>query len=46
MDDAQSKERASVCGATAYFTKPFSPTALLKEIESLRGRPSADPPRG
>jgi DNA-binding response OmpR family regulator len=46
MDDAQSKERASVCGATAYFTKPFSPTALLKEIESLRGRPSTDPPRG
>jgi len=36
MDDARSKERALACGATAYYTKPFSPTALLKEIESLR----------
>jgi len=44
MDDAQSKERASACGATAYFTKPFSPTALLKEIESLRGRAEPTPP--
>ena len=42
MDDAQSKERASACGATAYFTKPFSPTALLKEIESLRGRAGSE----
>ena len=24
-------------GATAYYTKPFSPTALLKEIESTSG---------
>lgn len=36
MDDARSKERALGAGATAYYTKPFSPTALLKEIESLR----------
>jgi len=36
MDDARSKERAIAAGATAYYTKPFSPTALLKEIESLR----------
>lgn len=36
MDDARSKERALAAGATAYYTKPFSPTALLKEIESLR----------
>jgi DNA-binding response OmpR family regulator len=36
MDDAQSKARALAAGATAYFTKPFSPTALLKEIESIR----------
>ena len=25
-------------GATAYYTKPFSPTALLKEIESIPAR--------
>lgn len=36
MDDARSKERALGAGATAYYTKPFSPTALLKEIEALR----------
>ncbi len=36
MDDARSKERALAAGATAYYTKPFSPTALLKEIEALR----------
>ncbi len=38
MDDAQSKERALAAGASAYYTKPFSPTALLKEIESLSRR--------
>jgi DNA-binding response OmpR family regulator len=36
MDDARSKERALTAGATAYYTKPFSPTALLKEIEAIR----------
>ncbi len=36
MDDARSKERALAAGATAYYTTPFSPTALLKEIESLQ----------
>lgn len=36
MDDAQSKQRALDAGANAYYTKPFSPTALLKEIEKLR----------
>ncbi len=41
MDDAASKERAHDSGANAYFTKPFSPTALLKEIESIKSR-SAD----
>ncbi len=39
-DDA-SKQRAMEAGATAYYTKPFSPTALLKEIESLPLRESA-----
>ncbi len=29
------KSRAVEAGATAYYTKPFSPTALLKELESL-----------
>ena len=38
MSDAQSKEHALGVGATAYYTKPFSPTALLKEIEALRTR--------
>ena len=44
MDDAASKERAQRSGATAYFTKPFSPTALLKEIESLRSRQAEPKP--
>lgn len=36
LDDDASKARALEAGATAYYTKPFSPTALLKELESLR----------
>jgi len=35
LDDAESRERATVAGATAYYTKPFSAIALLKEIERL-----------
>jgi CheY-like chemotaxis protein len=31
------KGRALEAGATAYYTKPFSPTALLKELESVAG---------
>jgi DNA-binding response OmpR family regulator len=31
------KARAVEAGATAYYTKPFSPTALLKELESVSG---------
>jgi DNA-binding response OmpR family regulator len=38
LTDEASKQRAVEAGATAYYTKPFSPTALLKEIESLPGR--------
>jgi DNA-binding response OmpR family regulator len=34
------KARALEAGATAYYTKPFSPTALLKEIESTSGSPA------
>jgi CheY-like chemotaxis protein len=33
LDDEVSRNRANRAGATAYYTKPFSPTALLKEIE-------------
>ena len=39
--DAASKQMALEAGATAFYTKPFSPTALLKEIESLPARESA-----
>ena len=35
LTDPESKKRALEAGATAYYTKPFSPTALLKELESL-----------
>jgi DNA-binding response OmpR family regulator len=31
------KGRALEAGASAYYTKPFSPTALLKELESITG---------
>src|SRR5438552_3057158 len=34
-DDAASRAEATAAGATAYFGKPFSPTALLKDIEKL-----------
>jgi len=36
LDDEQSRARAVEAGATAYYTKPFSPIALLKEIDRLR----------
>jgi CheY-like chemotaxis protein len=41
LTDEASKQRAADAGATAYYTKPFSPTALLKELESLQIRESA-----
>lgn len=41
LTDAASKQTALEAGATAYYTKPFSPTALLKEIESIPARESA-----
>jgi CheY-like chemotaxis protein len=34
-DDATARARANEVGATAFYGKPFSPTALLKEIERL-----------
>jgi DNA-binding response OmpR family regulator len=45
LTDDASKHRAAEAGATAYYTKPFSPTALLKEIESLRSRDRGDASR-
>jgi hypothetical protein len=41
MADAASQQHAKDVGATAYYTKPFSPTALLKEIETISARRSA-----
>jgi DNA-binding response OmpR family regulator len=41
LTDDGSKRRAMDAGATAYYTKPFSPTALLKEMESIPARLSA-----
>jgi DNA-binding response OmpR family regulator len=34
-DDAAARARATEVGATVFYGKPFSPTALLKEIERL-----------
>lgn len=36
LDDPESRARAEHAGATAYYTKPFSPIALLKELERLK----------
>lgn len=41
LTDDASKQRATEAGASAYYTKPFSPTALLKELETLPARESA-----
>jgi DNA-binding response OmpR family regulator len=41
LTDSASKQAALEAGATAYYTKPFSPTALLMELESIPGRESA-----
>ena len=38
MNDDEVKRRAHEAGATAYYEKPFSPLALLKEVESLQRR--------
>ncbi len=38
LDDDESRSRATRAGANAYYTKPFSPIALLKEIDRLRER--------
>lgn len=38
VNDDEVKRRVYDAGATAFFEKPFSPLALLKEIESLMRR--------
>ncbi len=43
MTDEDARRRAHEAGGTAYYTKPFSPIALLKEIESVRGRTKTIP---
>jgi DNA-binding response OmpR family regulator len=35
LADETSRTRAIDAGATAYYTKPFSPTAILKELETF-----------
>ena len=37
MDDDESRARATAAGATAYYTKPFSPIALLDKVYALLG---------
>jgi DNA-binding response OmpR family regulator len=41
LDDETAKQTALEAGATAYYTKPFSPTALLKELEAVSRRDSS-----
>jgi DNA-binding response OmpR family regulator len=43
MDDAESRARAFAAGASAYYTKPFSPMALLKELDAVRVRHNSTP---
>lgn len=40
MDDEATRARAKQAGANAFYTKPFSPIALLKEIERLNAATS------
>lgn len=40
MNDDEVKRRAYEAGASAYYEKPFSPLALLKEIDALQRRSS------
>ncbi len=41
-DDAPTRAEAQKIGATAYYGKPFSPMALLKEIEKLGRAPKVE----
>jgi CheY-like chemotaxis protein len=44
-DDEESRRKAREAGATAYYGKPFSPTALLKQIEKLQQAATRSPSR-
>jgi CheY-like chemotaxis protein len=37
MDDAESQERARSAGATEFYSKPFRPLELLKDIQRIAG---------
>ena len=39
----EGREFARSLGADEYFTKPFSPTALLRTVEKVLEQPSASP---
>jgi CheY-like chemotaxis protein len=41
VTDEDTKARAFAAGAQGYYTKPFSPMALLREIERWAGAQSA-----
>ena len=41
MNDDEVKRRAAAVGANAFYDKPFSPLALLKEIEALSRKSEA-----
>ena len=41
MNDDEVKRRAATCGANAFYEKPFSPLALLKEVEALAKKSEA-----
>jgi DNA-binding response OmpR family regulator len=40
-NDDEVKRRAATCGANAFYEKPFSPLALLKEVEALARKSEA-----
>jgi two-component system phosphate regulon response regulator PhoB len=42
---AQERDRGMAAGADEYFTKPFSPLALLRMVEELRGERRREPSR-
>lgn len=37
MSQAEDKERGRLAGADGYFTKPFSPLALLEKVDEVTG---------
>jgi CheY-like chemotaxis protein len=40
LDDESTRDRAKKAGAAAFYSKPFSPIALLKEIDRLKSAAS------